>query len=285
MKNLRFLLPVFCILILFNIWVWNKSEAKANDIMTVSFLDVGQGDAILVTAPNGRQVLIDSGRDTAILTALGSVMAVGDKSIDVTIMTHPDADHIGGYEFVLPRYEIHNIITNGRDSESALFDTVSDLNKKETPNIYKALRGMQVILDSERNIHLDVVFPATDTAPTRESNDLSVVTRLVYGDREFLLTGDATMFSESDMLRWCPECLASDVLKVGHHGSKTSSGPSFISAVRPAYSIISAGKDNSYGHPYPGVVNTLTKASSTILSTYELGNITFETDGKGLRLR
>lgn len=247
--------------------------------LTVSFLDVGQGDAIFITAPNGNQVLIDAGAGRQVLRSLGAVMPFYDKTIDLVIGTHADADHIGGMSFVLERFTVLGIISNGVGSQTDSYELFTERSQAEQAKNMIARQGMRIVLD--KNVFLDILFPREDMGEF-ETNDGSIVARLVYGDNEFLLTGDLPQNREMELVGRFGSLLESDVLKLGHHGSKTSSSAYFLDQVKPKLGIISAGKDNRYGHPHQIVLERLTSKNISYLNTADMGTITLESDGDQL---
>jgi competence protein ComEC len=279
LKRNRWLLLLCLVLLCLFVWwkLWSANTGK----LQVSFLDIGQGDSIFIQAPNGRQVLIDGGRDQTVLKRLGEVMPYGDRSIDVMIATHPDADHIGGLPFVLAHYNVAMVMEPGVGSDSDVYQTFEEKVGEEKAAREYARRGMTLLLDQEKNVHLDILFPDQDVS-TWETNEASIVAKLVYGHTSFLLTGDAPRQTELYLDKLNKKELDVDVLKLGHHGSHTSTSPTFIQDTTPDYAIISAGKNNSYGHPHPEVLQVLEAFQVPYLATYEQGTITFVSDGEVL---
>ncbi len=276
--------PRFFILILFilNFFVWNAvySEEK-QDFLEVSFFDVGQGDAIFIESPSGIQVLIDSGRDNSVLRELGWAMSYYDREIDVVISTHPDADHVGGFPAVFKNYEVETYIDTGAVVDSGAYITTESLVDREGSVEIEAHRGM--ILDLGAGVYLKTLFPEKVISGVPPNNS-SIILKLEYGETSFLLTGDAPESVEDYLVRLGDD-LDADVLKVGHHGSKTSSSKMFLEAVTPTYSIISAGENNGYGHPHQVVLDSLAQLNTKILATYEDGTITFLSDGENLWIK
>lgn len=247
--------------------------------LTVVFLDVGQGDAIYIEAPNGTQMLVDGGKGGAVLRGLGSQMSFFDHSIDVVIGTHPDEDHIGGLPDVLKRYHVGIYVDPGLNDHSATYETI--LYEVETQNISHvvAKRGMRLVLDEKDRVYFDILFPDRELEGV-DTNTASVVGRLVYGKTSFLLTGDSPQAIEKYLVNLDNAALQSTVLKLGHHGSRTSSSEIFLEDVHPSLAIISAGKDNTYGHPHKEVVSLLAKLRIPALSTVTAGSIILESDGQ-----
>lgn len=273
---------VIAVLSVATLFVW--SFAFPSRTLLVSFLDVGQGDAILIESPTGVQMLIDGGPDTSVLRELGKKLSFFDRSIDVVVETHPDQDHIAGLVDVLERYKVGVFIEPGVINDTpvsrALVSAVSE--EKGIEHII-ARRGMRLVLGG--GAYADILFPDRDVSQV-ETNTGSIVMRIVYGETEFMLTGDspqaiekylATMINHSD--------LESDVLKAGHHGSKTSSSEEFVKAVNPKYVVYSRGCDNRYGHPAAETVALFEKLFIPALDTCENGTATFSSDSQTLKLK
>jgi competence protein ComEC len=244
----------------------------------VYILDVGQGDSFLIESGNGHQILIDGGRDTKVLTELQKVMSVWDKKIDVIVATHPDADHIGGLASVIDRYDVDLFLTSDVQTDtktfSNLFQKISD---KKIPAYYVRY-GMNISLDKNLPTNFKILFPDRPTT-NWETNSASIVGRLQIGDRSALFTGDSPISIEKFLVKAMPHDIDVDILKLGHHGSKTSSSSEFLRATSPDLAIISAGVNNRYGHPHQIVLDNLEKLGIPYLSTQNESTITFETDG------
>ncbi|OHA89992.1 MAG: hypothetical protein A2832_01750 [Candidatus Zambryskibacteria bacterium RIFCSPHIGHO2_01_FULL_44_22b] len=270
-------------LILSNIFVWVAIYARqASGLLKVYFLDVGQGDAIFIDSPTHGQVLIDGGKNRRVLSQIDKALPFGDKTIDVVIATHPDLDHIGGLPEVISRYKVGLFIEPGVESDNTLDDELEKrVEEKNIPTLL-ARRGM--VVNFGDGAKLQILFPNQDVS-NWETNRASIVSKLTYGDSSFLLMADSPMAIEDVLVNLEPTLLDADVLKAGHHGSRTSTSPNFLKSVTPEYAVISAGKDNSYGHPHTEVLTNLTSIGAKILNTAESGTIQFETDGKILKLK
>lgn len=274
---------ILAILILANLLVWAALWQKTpSDKLVVSFLDVGQGDAILIETPGKHQVLIDGGKNRQVLTELGKRLGFLDRNLDVVMATHPDADHIGGLPEVLSRYGVGLFIEPGADSDSSLDDELRKRLSQKKVETLQARRGQ--VIDFGDGVKLAILFPDRDVSKW-DTNDASIVAKLVYGDKSFLLTGDSPIRVENILMSLNKSILDVDVLKAGHHGSRTSTSQSFASATSPEFAVISAGKDNSYGHPHREVVGILNSVKAKVLNTAEEGAIIFETDGEELNYR
>lgn len=278
-------LIILGILCVATIAVWATILRAERAVLTVAFLDVGQGDSIFIETPHGVQALIDGGADAHVLSALGAVMPWHDRSIDLVLATHPDKDHVGGLARVLDRYDVSHIVWNGAEHDTKTYQNFLDAAKEEEGRGARrilARRGERIILDD--GVFLDILFPDRDPNGW-ETNDGSIVAMLTYGGEKFLLTGDAPRGVEKYLVGIDGARLHAQVLKLGHHGSKTSSAPEFLAAVAPEYAIISAGKDNQYGHPHEGVLSAAKNVGSVILSTISEGTIIFIADRSTINLK
>lgn len=278
-RSSRILGFVLCILLVctFCIGYALIHEARIG-MLTVSFLDVGQGDAIFIEAPSGRQLLIDGGKNRAVIRQLSRVMPWYDRSIDVVLATHPDADHIGGLPDVFARYDVDLIVQSSvRDEDGADSVAFEKGIEKEGAERLIATRGQVINLGD--GAYLEILFPDRPV-PSIETNTGSIIARLAYGETSFMLTGDAPSAIEEYLIRLGADALDADVLKAGHHGSRTSSSLSFVGFVSPEYAVYSRGCDNSYGHPHDEVKEVFAKLAVPTLDTCEEGRVTFVSDGK-----
>lgn len=249
--------------------------------LQVSFLDVGQGDAIFIQSPSGIQVLVDGGPDASVVEELHKVMPLFDKSIDLVIATHPDADHINGLTDVVKRFDVSAFLESGGKNENGVQEKLEDLLTQR--NIPKKLARRGQEYDLGGGAVLSILYPYTDVSK-EESNAGSIVMQLVYGEDSFMLTGDAPITSEFALVGTDGDKLRSTVLKFGHHGSDTSSSLPFLEKVRPVYGVVSAGKNNRYGHPDQDVLDRASRFETVILQTLKSGTITFSTNGKGIEV-
>jgi len=266
-------------LLLLNILVWLSlyDRDRGGEIATIYFLDVGQGDAILIDSPTHNRVLIDGGKNRQILGELGKILPFGDRRIDVVVVTHPDADHIGGLPEVVSRYDVGVLLESGAESENSLDEELDSRLLERGVEKILAKRGMVIHLGG--GAELRILFPNGDVS-NLDTNDASIIAEFVYGESEVLLTGDAGIKTENMLTLLDREALDTDILKFGLHGSRTSTSLAFAELASPEYSIISASAGNSYGHPHREVLNILESVGSQIFSTAERGTIIFETNGK-----
>lgn len=245
-------------------------------IVRIAFLDVGQGDAIIIETPTGNQILIDGGVDGSVLSQLGTVLRPGDRHIDMVIATHPDADHIGGLIDVINRYSVDTFIESGATASTATFSALATAVDVQVPTVVTARMGDRII--SPDGVVLDILGPYR-TYDGNDTNAQSLVVRLQYGALSVMLTGDAPQSVERDLVRWYGTQLESEIVKAGHHGSRTSTDPDFITALDPLIGIISAGKNNRYGHPHQEVLSVFEQNAIPLITTYDKGTIIFESDG------
>lgn len=251
---------------------------KTDERARVHMLDVGQGDSFLIVAKNGKQLLIDGGKDSRVLSELARVMPRGDKSIDVVIATHPDADHIGGLSHILARYDVGLFLTSDVITDTPQFLALNKILFKKNIPAYYVRYGMNINLDSDPVTNFAILFP--DRGTTRwETNSASVVGKLSIGERSVLFTGDAPASVEAFLVKALLREIDSDILKLGHHGSKTASSEIFLKATTPLLALVSAGVANSYGHPATDVVERLKKLNIPFVSTQDKGGVTLTTDG------
>ena len=253
------------------------SVGRPHDRLGVAFLDVGQGDAIFIQTPNGRQLLIDGGRyPSETLDQLGRQMPFWDRSIDLIMATHPDADHVAGLVEVVERYSVSQLITNGADEDSeATYMELLDVATERGTDVHIARKGETIHLDE--GVRIDILHSG-DAAHADSRNDASVVARLSYGELSVLLTGDAEEIAEASMIQdGLP--VQAIVLKAGHHGANTSSSTEFLQAVAPRFVVVSAGRDNQFNHPHPAMIARAESVGATILRTDELGTLELESDG------
>jgi competence protein ComEC len=248
--------------------------------LQVIFFDVGQGDSILIQHNGSTQVLIDGGPDDRVLSKLGRELPFWDRSLDALILTHPDKDHIAGLVEVLRRYKIDLVLWTGvLHSNTEYQEWIKLLKEKKIPVaiVYTGKR-----LKIGEGIYLDVLAPFENlnAQSVTKLNDTSMVAKLQQGHTSILFMGDASKTVEHRLLFQSYGVLDSDILKIGHHGSKTSTSEKFLEAVSPEMAVISAGRKNRYGHPHQEVLDRLTQFGSNVFRTDEKGDIRFSSDGK-----
>lgn len=270
------------IFVVINIFIWTATlRADNRGVLTVAFLNVGQGDAIYIEAPNGNQMLLDGGPPSgAVLRELGQVMPFWDRSLDVVLATHPDQDHTGGLPSVIEKMSVLNVVTTENTSDTGAYGAFEKEILEKHPRRVLARSGEKIILDD--GVVFEILFPDRSTAGW-ETNSASIVARLTYGSQAFMFTGDSPQSVEKYLISKNGGTIHSSVLKLGHHGSRTSSSKVFLSAVDPEYAVISAGKGNKYGHPHKEVTDLLAVLKIPSISTIDHSTIVFRTDGTELQ--
>jgi len=253
-NQIKILISLFATTII--IWIFIFAEARQDNILEIDFFDVGQGDAIFIETPDGKQILVDGGPSSVILEKLGKEMNFYDRHIDLIILTHPEYDHITGLIEVIKRYNIGAIITTGvvRDTNQYK-EWVKTIEQKNIPVYIAQLGGKINFNPPAGEIKMDILYPFENLAGQEVSdvNNSSIVAKLVYNDFELLLTGDIEKSIEKKLVNSGLD-LKADILKVPHHGSKSSSTEEFLKAVSSVLNVIQAGKDNKYGHPHDEVL-------------------------------
>ncbi len=262
--------------------------APEDDNLHVSFLDVGQGDAILIQQGN-QDILVDGGPDPqAISLELSKKMPFWDRTIDLVILTHPSSDHAAGLVEVLHRYKVKQVLYPDLDFESSIYDEWLSLIQEKNIEYTLAQAGQQIKLGKE--VIIEVLNPQTSLLTDTQSDidNNGVVLRVSIGEVSFLLTADAMWEAEFELIAHRAN-LTSTVLKVGHHGSKTSTSPEFLAVVNPRLAVISVGEDNPHGHPTDEVMQRLIEqlGSENIYLTYDEttdkhSTVEFITDGERL---
>jgi len=271
----------FLVFIAVSVWVFAIVGAP-RDFLSVYALDIGQGDAIFIETPARHQILIDGGPDTRVLSELSRVMPFWDRSIDLIVLTHPQEDHMFGLIEVLRRYDVANVLMTGVNYHTRTYEEFKKAVKEEGARVTVAQASEKIRFDD--GVEMDVLFPmsavAGQDAPA-DVNDTSVATRLRFREKTFLFMGDAGMQEEAALVN-SGEDVDIDVLKVSHHGSKTSTSQLFLEKTTPALAVVSVGAKNKYGHPHRDTLARL--ASVPLYRTDTQGRIAVYTDGKHISI-
>ena len=265
-----------------SLWVYFLYETPKD--LEVDFLDVGQGDSILIRTPAGQNILIDAGPDRQVLRKIAEVMPFLDRTIDLAILTHAHEDHLAGLVEVINRYRIDELIYNGARENSATFRAWSDSARA---------RGIPVLItdhpqtiDLGAGAKLEILWPRGNSAARSLAapNSGSIVSRLVFGRTRFIFMGDLEQAGEKELESGGID-LSADVLKVAHHGSDTASTEDFLEAVRPDIAVISVGSKNKFGHPSERIINRLERLGIRILRTDQRGTVSLMSDGERVTLK
>ncbi len=241
--------------------------------LLVHFIDVGQGDSILLQTPNGTNILVDTGPKKSASQLLAYLKEINVTSIDLLVITHPDFDHIGGIPTLLEKIPVKKILDSGKAHTTLTFIQYKQYVWNNIVPVQYAKEKMKLQLDPD--IKIKVLNSGSEE---KETNNASIVLHLTYGDITYLLMGDTEEEEEKRLSR--KYNLESTILKVAHHGSNSSSTTSFLKDVQPKIAVISAGKDNDFHHPHLPVINRLIENGADIYNTAESGTIVFSTDGK-----
>jgi len=271
----KLILPLILIVILITT-SWFVEIEKKKDLF-VYYLDVGQGDSAFIDTPNGIQVLIDAGRGEKVIKELEKIIPFWDRYIDILILSHGDLDHIGGFFEVLEKYEVGEIIRAQTSIDSEYEEELLNKARELRIEIRELGVGDKIILDQTNRIYFEIYWPPKENLP--DENENSLVLELIHGENEFLFTGDSTIETELKIIDRFPEKINTDILKVGHHGSKTSTSEIFLENTSPEFSILSYG-ENSYGHPHEEVLQRLNQSGGEILKTKERATIVARSSGQ-----
>ena len=268
-----FLVLVCLIVIILSVVLFSRGRVSET---TVAFLDVGQGDAILISE-GGYQVLIDGGADgTLLLSRLGQFVPFWDRTIDVVVATHPDKDHIGGLVDVFSAYFVNTVLMTNVNSDSSVFGAFEE--RVLTSRVVDAFWGRSVVFPSGARLEVIYPFHSLPDEIVSDTNATSVATVFRWKDETFLFTGDLPSFNEDSL-----SVSGVDILKAGHHGSRSSTSEWFLSLVRPRDVIFSVGKDNQYGHPAPDVLDRVRSVGAEIFRTDVDGSVVYTCQDSSLR--
>ncbi|OGE79002.1 MAG: hypothetical protein A2751_00895 [Candidatus Doudnabacteria bacterium RIFCSPHIGHO2_01_FULL_46_14] len=262
------------ILLAANLAVWSAVFSRQDDFLEFTVFDIGQGDAIYLRTAAGNDVLIDGGPGDAVLSKLGRVLPYGDRKIELVILTHPHADHVSGLVEMLKRYRVERMMLPEVEYETATYTAFLNLLAENHVQIVQPKLGQRIFLDN--STALDILYPIIGHfvhAPD-DINDSSVVAKLSFGQSQVLLTGDAGKVIEDFLLK-AGLPISAEILKVGHHGSRHSTGQDFAQKVGARYAVVSVGK-NSYGHPHSEAMDALSRVHADILRTDEQGDVSFK---------
>ena len=275
---------VTAIVVAISCLIWIEALSQPSGRLRVVFADVGQGDMTVITTPAGYRIVVDGGPDPLrAAESLSAEIPFWERSVHLVVLTHPHGDHVTGLNEILRRYDVKIVLERRQKFEGHKYTAWTDLVEAEGAETIHAVPGLKMSFTDGVTVETlappDPMLSGTDS----DVDNGSVVVRVGYGHRSFIITGD--VFSEGEAwLAGSGQRLASDVLKVAHHGSRTSSSQDFLDAVNPSAVVISAGRDNRFGHPHPEVVGRLSAVvdESHIFTTAESGSVTFETDGEDL---
>lgn len=249
-------------------------DFKEGDGLKVHFIDIGQGDSSLIEFPNGEKALIDGGPRSSSDKLIKYLRNAKIETIDYLIATHPHEDHIGGLPKVLENFKVKNVYMPEKTANTKIFESLLKEIDRQGLKIQLGKTG-DTLIDKDGLIFKFLAPVRTDYDNT---NDFSIVSRIDYGNNSLIIMGDAEAKSEKDIIA-TGEKLQADVLRVGHHGSSTSSTREFLDRVDARDYVISLGKDNSYGHPHRETMDSIGIKKGNIYRTDEMGDIIMLSDG------
>lgn len=275
MRRILLLILFFLLIFPTEVGVVSNADVEKHQLQ-VQFLDVGQGDATLVILPNQKIILIDGGPILSREKLIKFLRKKHIHKINLLVATHPDIDHIGGLITVLKEIKVEKVLDSGKSYDTNTYQAYMRIIKKKKIPIKKAKEGKFIKLDPTVDIQI-----LNDAKEKKENNESSIVLKITYKNADILLTGDADVLVEEQMIAKKYQ-LDADVLKVGHHGSYTSTSPKFLEAVHPIYAIISFAKNNEYHHPHKSVLERLNEQHVQVYKTANNGTISLKTDGNFL---
>lgn len=244
--------------------------------MKLHYIDVGEGDSIFIELPNEKTMLIDAGETSEGDTVLNYIKQLGYSNIDYIVGTHPHTDHIGGLAQIINSFSVGKIYMPKAISTSKTYENLLNTISMKGLKIQTAKAGVNII--NENNLLVDIIAPNSDSYS--DLNNYSAVIKITYQNMKFIFMGDAEIISENEILT----DVTADIIKVGHHGSNTSSGQDFVSRVNAKYAIISVGSDNNYNHPNMDIVDRWKTSGAKVYRTDLNGTIIVTTDGNTLNI-
>ncbi len=274
---------VLLLLVILSVCIWYAvlHEDRGNKL-TVTFLNVGQGDSTFIESPTGTQVLIDGGPNNNLMKEISSVLPWYDRKVDMLVIANTDRDHFEGFIPFLKKFSAGVVVEPGTTNSNEVYKILEqEIADKKIPKVI-ARRGQ--IIDIGGGAYIQILFPDRDVSGL-DTNSGSIIMRLVYGDTSIIFQGDSPSNMEQYLVGLDGSNLKSTILKVGHHGSKTSSSEEYVKEVSPKWAVISVGSGNTYGHPTQETLDALRKYKATTLATCAMGRITFNSDGKEFKLQ
>lgn len=249
---------------------------QTNENIKIHFIDVGQGDSIFIELPNNETMLIDAGESSKEEVVSEYINTLGYNKINYVIGTHPHSDHIGGLAHIINSFNIEKIYMPKALSTSKTYENLLNTIYKNNKNIITAKAGIKII--DEDNLKINILAPNNNNYSNL--NNYSVVIKINYKSKSFLFMGDAEILSENEILT----DVSADIIKIGHHGSDTSSSESFLSKVNPKYAIIMVGENNKYNHPNQTILDRLERNNIITYRTDLNGNIVITSDGNEINV-
>ena len=283
-KKFKILLLILILIIVLGfvfLFCLKNSLADSEKILEVDFLDIGQGDSILIKTTNDQNILIDGGSDRTVIKRLSEELRWWDKTIDLMILTHPHDDHVGGLNDVISHYKVKKILYTGVVHNAPAY--INWLNLIKDNNIPLIIISHLQTINLSEDCKLEIIYPFNDLSGKEVDNlnNSSIIAKLVYKNTSFLFTGDAEIEQEQELLKSNID-LSADVLKVCHHGANTSSPEDFLKAVNPKIAVIQVGKDNKFNHPSRRVIKRMERMGIEIFRNDLEGTVRLFSDGDSI---
>ena len=265
------------VVVILGLLVWKLPDG----LLHVWVLDVGQGDAILAESPVGEWMMIDGGPDSMAVKKMGEILPFYVDKIDLVVLSHPHADHLNGLIEVIKRYKVKTVLMTGARYNYGAYDEFYKLLK---------MRGVEVIFtDGESDLKMgkigfDIIYPqkSIEGSGFNNINNSSIVLRLIYGNKRLMFSGDLEMEKEQEIVEQTQLNLGADLVKAGHHGSRTSNTLDWLTRIHPQWAIISCGVDNGFKHPAPSTVERFLSLGAGVWRTDIDGTVQIVSDGDKL---
>lgn len=263
---------------IFSLFLFLNYTKTSSQNLQIHYLDIGQGDATLIITPENQKILIDTGPIGNLNQKFKEYVSYFEKEIDLLILTHPDSDHIGGIFDVLKIFEIKEMVLSQNIHQNADFQRLLQIIKSK--NIPTLFANQNTDLRIGKNVFIDFLYPFKNSSNQEQNSfsNSSLVLKILYGQQSFLFTGDAEIKQEK-LITLSQQNIKADIYQAGHHGSKTSSSTSFLQAIQPKITIVSAAKDNSFGHPHQEILDRFKSFGIEIYQTLEEGDISLYSNG------
>jgi len=272
MRNFKYIITLTITILIFTISPLHVYSESPLDLQ-VHFIDVGQGDSMLIETPSDKTILIDGGPPEAGSKVVSYLQDQQIEKIDLLIATHPDMDHIGGLPHVMEKIRVKRILDSGKLHNTSIYAAYLQQIRKQNIPVHIAMENEKIRIDPALSIRVLNTYGATKT-----NNQSSIALKLTYEEVDFLLMSDVEMEQEKKLME--THDVEAEIIKVAHHGSNTSTSFPFLKAVNPETALLTYSKENDFGHPVDRVIANLNKINAAIYSTASFGDVLIKTDGK-----
>lgn len=276
MKIIKNIIIAIIFLVLLNLSIWSGLFQAGNNKFEITFIDVGQGDSILIKTPNNYYGIIDGGPSDSLVSKVEKLLPAGQKHIDFVLITHPDKDHINGFVELIKSYNIGTIFINKYNKESSSLTAIELLIQEKNIENYSLNEDTDFSIDG---VYFDIIWPSRDLDVYNfyDFNETSISAYIRYNDFDFITMGDLSSSFEKQAIANLDtdNLLDIELFKASHHGSRFSGNPDLFQSISPIYTVFSAGKNNTYGHPSEEVIQNALRVNSKVMRTDIDGNIKF----------